>query len=210
MTTLRRGAERRPGSRAPQPTWDVATLFPVQGNWSVEEYLALPGNRLLELSDGVLEVLPMPTTLYQWITWFMCNSLNRFTEGWSGLGLALPAPLRVRLREGKFREPNVVFLLSKHKERALEEYWQGADLALEVTSNDPADRRRDLVTKRAEYARARIAEYWIVDVKLKEITVLRLKGKAYEVHGIFKKGQTATSRLLPGFAVAVADVFAGP
>jgi Uma2 family endonuclease len=208
MTTVRHGAERR--TRAPQPTWDVALLFPEQGNWSVEEYLALPGNRLLELCDGALEVLPMPTTLHQWITSFLWALLNRFTEGWSGLGLALPAPLRVRLWEGNFREPDIVFMLAKHKERALEEYWHGADLAMEVTRANPADRRRDLITKRAEYARARIAEYWIVDVKLKQITVLRLKGKTYEVHGLFKTGQTASSRLLPGFAVAVADVFAGP
>jgi Uma2 family endonuclease len=68
----------------------------------------------------------------------------------------------------------------------------------------------DLVAKRAEYARARIAEYWIVDTKLKLVRVLRLKGKAYQVHGEFKIGEAATSHLLPGFAVDVAKVFAEP
>jgi Uma2 family endonuclease len=79
-----------------------------------------------------------------------------------------------------------------------------------VTSDDLKGRRRDLVIKRAEYARARIREYWNVDRKRKQITVLRLKGKVYEVHGVFKEGAMATSRLLPGFDVAVTDVFAGP
>jgi hypothetical protein len=40
--------------------------------------------------------------------------------------------------------------------------------------------------------------------------VLRLKGKAYEVHGVFKNGATAASSLLDGFSVEVGDVFAGP
>ena len=38
----------------------------------------------------------------------------------------------------------------------------------------------------------------------------RLRGKKYEVHGQFKRGNHATSRLLPGFAVDFAAVFAGP
>jgi Uma2 family endonuclease len=81
---------------------------------------------------------------------------------------------------------------------------------MEVVSGAAEDRKRDLVKKRAEYARARISEYWIVDPKLQQITVLRLKGKTYEVHGVFKDGESATSRLLPGFAVDVSTVFAGP
>src|SRR5262249_46086350 len=161
--------------------------------------LALPGNHLVEFSAGYLEVLPMPTTMHQWIVLYLWESLKRFTGDWSGLGLALAAPLRVRLWEDKFREPDVVFMLTKHRHRALDEYWDGADLVMEVVSGDPEDRKRDLITKRAEYARARIAEYWIVDPKLKQITVLRLKGKGYQVHGVFKNEQRATSRLLPGF-----------
>ena len=211
MKTLKRKAGRaRLNGQAAEPTWDIALLFPGQGQWSVEEYLSLPGNRLIEYSDGVLEFLPMPTTMHQWIVLYLWESLKQFTGGWSGLGLALTAALRVRLWEEKFREPDVVFMLTEHKQRAGEEYWEGADLVMEVVSGDPKDRKRDLVTKRAEYARARIAEYWIVDLKLRQITVLRLKGKVYEVHGVFKNGQTAISRLLPGFGVDVSTVFAGP
>jgi Uma2 family endonuclease len=213
MKTLKsKGRRTRAASngKALEPTWDIAMLFPQQGDWSVDEYLALPGNRLIELSDGFLEFLPIPTTMHQWIVLFLWESLKQFTGGWSGLGLALTAALRVRLWKDKFREPDVVFMLTKHKERAGDEFWDGADLAMEVVSGGSEDRKRDLVAKRAEYARARIAEYWIVDPKLQRITVLRLKGKVYEVHGVFKNGQTATSRLLPGFGVDVKTVFAGP
>jgi hypothetical protein len=43
------------------PTWEVAYLFPSQGSWSVADYLALNTNHLVELSEGRLEVLAMPT-----------------------------------------------------------------------------------------------------------------------------------------------------
>ncbi len=42
----------------PEPAWEVAHLFPAQGHWSEEEYLALNTNRLVEFDQGVIEVLP--------------------------------------------------------------------------------------------------------------------------------------------------------
>src|SRR5438046_2969712 len=47
-------------TRTPEPTWEIAYLFPNQGHWSEEEYLALDGNQLVEFSRGFLEVLPVP------------------------------------------------------------------------------------------------------------------------------------------------------
>jgi len=82
----------------------------------------------------------------------------------------------------------------------------GADLVMEVVS--PDDPQRDLVTKREEFAEAGITEYWIVDPRNSHITVLDLEGTQYAVHGKFKPGQKAISRLLPGFSVDVTAVFA--
>ena len=48
-----------------EPTWDVARLFPTQGNWSESEYLALETNQLVEFSHGFVEFLPMPTLTHQ-------------------------------------------------------------------------------------------------------------------------------------------------
>src|SRR5207237_9171857 len=84
----------------------------------------------------------------------------------------------------------------------------GAALVMEIVIGDAADRARDLIVKRKEYAEARIAEYWIVDPQEQRITVLTLDGSAYRVHGDFTAGQHATSVLLPGFSVSVDAVFA--
>jgi Uma2 family endonuclease len=192
-----------------QPAWAVAELFPRQGNWTVDEYFDLPGNRLVEFSHGFIEVLPVPTTSHQYILLYILRLLDAFVSA-RRLGLALPAGVRVQLWPQEIREPDLVFMLREHKSRIGEEFWQGADLVMEVVSGDPKDRRRDLIKKRAEYARARITEYWIIDPRLKRITVLRLKGRAYVVHGEFGPSTIATSHLLTGFSVDVDEAFASP
>jgi Uma2 family endonuclease len=198
MSTVQ--SEARPAEG--EPAWEVAYLFPAQGTWTESDYLGLPGNRMVELSDGFLEVVPMPTTSHQMIVAFFFRTLVAFVEP-KALGTVLFAALRVRLWKGKFREPDVVFMLAEHAERMGEEYWHGADLVMEVVSGDAKDRQRDLEVKVVEYARARIPEYWIVDPQQAQITVLRLKGRKYTVHGRFGRGSRARSALLKGFEVDV-------
>jgi Uma2 family endonuclease len=188
-----------------EPTWEVARLFPNQGAWSEDEYLALNGNYLIEFSDGCLEVLPMPTMTHQLIVLWLYGKLLEFVSA-RGLGRPLVAPFRIRLREGKYREPDVLFMLPTNSERMREEFWEGADLVMEVVSDH--DRRRDLEIKRGEYAEAGIPEYWIVDPQQSLVTVLRLDGAHYAVHGAFSPGAMATSALLAGFEVDVAALFA--
>jgi Uma2 family endonuclease len=79
---------------------------------------------------------------------------------------------------------------------------------MEVVSEGEENRKRDLETKREEYARAGIAEYWIVDPEVQRVTVLALDGTSYRVHGVFDRGATATSVLLPGFAAPVEAILA--
>jgi Uma2 family endonuclease len=113
--------------------------------------------------------------------------------------------LRFRIRPGKFREPDLLLLRSATDERRENRFWLGADLTLEVVSKDKPE--RDLIDKRGDYAEGKVPEYWIVNPLNETITVLVLKGKKYAKHGTFIRGQEATSVILPGFSVRVADVF---
>jgi Uma2 family endonuclease len=187
-----------------EPAWGVATLFPNQGDWSVDDYLALDTRRLVEFTDGHTEILPRPTEAHQLILIFLFDALRAFV-GARRLGLSLLSPFRVRLSERKFREPDLVFMFARHAKRRRNQFWEGADLVMEVVSEE--DRERDVVRKRRDYALARIPEYWIVDPRRKQITVLQLTGDRYAVHGVFKPRQKATSPLLPGFSVSVSAVF---
>src|SRR5262249_22570163 len=129
-----------------EPTWEIARLFPLQGQWSEDEYLGLDGNQLIEFSNGTPEVLPMPTTAHQRLVAYLYGLLHTFVLAYD-LGEALFASLPVRLWRGKFREPDIMFMLKRHASRIREEFWRGADLVMEVISDDPESRRRDLLKK---------------------------------------------------------------
>jgi Uma2 family endonuclease len=183
----------------------LVDILPAQGEWSENEYLVLTDhrNRLVEFTDGFLEVLPMPTDKHQSVLQFLFLAFFQFVHARGGK--VHFAPLRLRVRPGKFREPDLLLLLSAFDPRRQDQFWLGADLALEVVSEDKPE--RDLIDKRGDYAEGRVPEYWIVNPQTETITVLRLRGDAYEEAGIYRRGESAASALLTGFTVAVAAVF---
>lgn len=78
---------------------------------------------------------------------------------------------------------------------------------MEVVSKDAESRKRDLQQKPVDYAEGGIPEYWVVDPQEERITVFTLQGQTYQQHGVSSRVELATSKLLDGFSVNVADVF---
>ena len=180
-------------------------LLPLQGLWTDEQYLALTNqtNHLIEFTDGAIEVLPMPTSGHQ-VMLLLLYDLFRAAIQRIG-GKILVAPLRMRVRSGMYREPDILMLLNAADPRYQDAYWLGADLVVEIVSPDHPE--RDTEQKPLDYAEAVIPEYWIVNPLESTITVLRLEGRAYREHGVFRRGERATSRVLEGFDVSVDEVF---
>ena len=69
-------------SEEPEYAWEVATLFPSQGDWGEEAYLSLTDstNKLIELADGRLEFVSMPTEIHQALVQFLFLSLHAFVS----------------------------------------------------------------------------------------------------------------------------------
>ena len=169
--------------------WEVATLFPPQGAWSEEAYLDLTdgANRRIELVAGRLEFLPMPTERHQALAGYLYHALLAFGTK-HDLGLVPFPPLRVRTARGGYREPDVLFLSKANFHLRSNRIWKGADLVIEVVSGDPKDRERDYEDKLRDYAEIGIAEYWIVDYERNLVTVNKLTGQRYDLHGEFRPG----------------------
>jgi Uma2 family endonuclease len=180
-------------------------ILPSQGAWSEQEYLVLTdhGNRLVEYTDGTLEFLPMPTDKHQAILEFLHIALREYLKPRGGK--VRFAPLRLQIRPGKYREPDLLLVLSETDSRRQNRYWLGADLVLEVVSEEKPE--RDLVEKRGDYAEGLVPEYWIVNPQTETITVLTLRGDAYEEAGVYRRGETAASASMAEFSVVVAAVF---
>ncbi len=183
-------------------------ILPRQGCWSDEAYLWLTDHsrRSIELTDGLIEELPLPTFTHQAVLAFLYRLFHDYLKPRGGV--VMFSGLRMRVREGKFREPDLLMLHDRSDPRCQDRYWLGADLVAEIVSPDDPD--RDLVEKRADYAEAGIAEYWIVDPRDETITVLALQGKAYVEHGTCTRDGTAGSVLLDGFTADVSAVFDAP
>jgi Uma2 family endonuclease len=195
-----------PSKTLPSPTafrrklWEI---LPQQGEWTQEQYLAITDTqRHVEYTDGDLEFLPMPTDKHQSILEFLFVLLQAFVKP---RGKVHVSGLRLQIREGMFREPDLVLLRDSADPRRDDRFWTGADLVVEVVSPDDPD--RDLVQKRRDYAEGGVAEYWIVNPLTQRIIVLTLEGKKYRRVGMFSRGSAARSVVLDGFEVKVSDVF---
>ncbi len=183
----------------------VLNLDPLQGHWTEQQYLLLTDqtNRLLEYADGTIEVLPMPTRDHQAISRFLLFALFTIVQQLGGT--VFYAPLRVQVRPGKYREPDLLVLLDAGDPRNQNRYWLGADLVVEIVS--PDDPERDTQVKVLDYAEAGIAEYWIVNPLNDTITVLVLADNVYVPYGVFHRGEQASSQLIADFRVSVDEVF---
>jgi Uma2 family endonuclease len=189
--------------------WEVATLFPEQGEWSEEQYLELTDHskRRIEFTDGRLEFLAMPTDIHESLVEFLFFALHEFVEK-QQLGKVRWTGIRLRIRPRKYRFPDIIFLHKDNFHARHNRAWEAADLVMEVVSGDPKDRQRDYEDKLIAYAEAKVAEYWIVDYERRVVIVHRLDGERYAVHGESAPGQQAVSVRLPEFSIDVDALFA--
>ena len=80
-----------------------------------------------------------------------------------------------------------------------------ADLVAEIASLQ--GRNRDRIEKRDLYEQHGVKEYWIIDPEAQTVEVLALVSASYELVQRSLPGERASSRLLPGFEISVADLF---
>jgi Uma2 family endonuclease len=159
-----------------------------------------------ELIDGELIVTPSPIPVHQIISVNIEYALARLVRE-NGLGIVLHAPIDIRLTPENVLVPDIIFIAQDRLHIIGPKTIDAApDLVVEILS--PGTRRRDLETKRALYARFGVQEYWIVDPDAETVTVLALAGDRYEPGAPGDDG-AIQSRVLPGLALALGDVFLG-
>ena len=125
----------------------------------------------------------------------------------AGIGKLFTAPIDVDLGPKNVYQPDLVVVLNTHMDRVGEKKIIGApDLVIEIAS--PSTATYDRLNKYEKYARAGIAEYWIVNPTRHTTEVLVLEDGEYRSLGIFRGEQTLPSRIIPDLPVAVERFFA--
>ena len=168
------------------------------------QYLELTRNarRQVEFTDGCIEMLALPAKKHQKWVWWLARQVEAAV---GGRGELVTAPYKLRVRAGKYREPDLLTILPDSVHEALDDYATGADLVFEVVS--PKDPSRDDGEKPTAYAKASVGQYWIVDPKRRVVTVLRLAGSTCAQPEQFAAGETAVSTSLPGLSIDVSACF---
>ena len=154
---------------------------------TMEEYLAHDDgtDTRYELVDGVLVEMPVESQLNALIARFL---LLEFLQHFSMELLAYKdTEIEVSGRRAKSRLPDLMvhsaesYAALANAERAiLLRDMPPPVLVVEVVSPGPQNRDRDYRYKRTEYAARGIAEYWIVDAELQQVTVCLWVNGQYE------------------------------
>ena len=170
-----------------------------------EDYSALGEGAPYQLIEGELVMSPAPVPYHQRISRRIEMKLNQLVEE-QNLGEVFDAPIDVYLSETNTFQPDIIFISKERLEIIGEKKIEGApDLAVEILS--PGTAYYDLKQKKRLYESAGVREYWIVDPLEKSIEVFELQ------NGIFVSVQEAIgsgeirSRILPGFAINIEDIF---
>lgn len=166
------------------------------------------GALCFEIAAGAPEVLPPISDRHHRIVAAMFGVLQAHARAKGGRARSFG--IRLALGGDTIRLPDALFVAQAHDARRREDHWIGADLVVEVMAGGPADRMRDLVTKRDEYAAAAIGEYWIVDPENEFVTVLRLSGASYLEAGLYERGHVLRSPTLPGLELDVRTLLEAP
>lgn len=176
---------------------------------SYADYAAIDDGQRYEVLDGELVLMASaPFLEHQDIVAAIFVALRAYA-GQSRAGKAYVAAVDVVLQAdtpGTVLQPDVLFIRREHFDRLTPANVQGPpDIVVEVLS--PSTARHDTIRKRALYERFGVQEYWIVPLHDERIEVLRLEDGRYGRPIIFDTESTLTSPLLPGFELAIADVF---
>jgi len=131
--------------------------------WTAEEVRALPedGNRH-ELISGELVVTPSPRAIHQVAVAELLWSIRTWLER-TGVGRILTSPSDLSLGEDELLQPDLCVYRTAGGNHPRD--WAEISavlLVIEVLS--PSTARYDRQLKRRRYQRARVPEYWIVDL----------------------------------------------
>lgn len=132
------------------------------GEYTLDDYYALPDERRVELIDGVFYDMSAPAVIHQKILGELFILFRECTDAHEGECEVYLSPCDVRLdRDNKTMvQPDLLVICGPYDLGA--KRFEGApDLALEILS--PSTRSKDMLLKLYKYQNAGVKEYWIVD-----------------------------------------------
>ena len=180
------------------------------GQMTAAEFLELPPRETAdrwELVDGEI-VVSAASWMHGGAQGCIYAALRAWSRAAPGLGSA-GMPIDVQLDERNVFIPDVVWYRDGRVPGWTDQApYPVPDLAVEVRS--PSTWRYDIGVKKTHYEQHGVAELWLVDTAADVVLAFRRSTPAspcFDVSAELAVAETLTSPLLPGFALALADVF---
>ena len=175
-------------------------------HYSWADIRALPEGVRAEIIDGeFFDMSAAPALLHQQVL----RELNdAFRVQFKGQPCEVFfAPLDVKLAEDSVVEPDLLVVCDPNQLQGT--HIEGAP-ALVVEILSPSSALHDRWRKMRLYARAGVAEYWIVDPVARMVEIYSLDGAGYRLHGSFGPGEKAAGVKFPRLLVKVDELFRSP
>ena len=141
-----------------------------QGEFTLEDYYALPDDVRMELIDGYLYTMDAPSFAHQKIIMEIAYIIKSYIVKNRGKCEVVPSPLDVQLDcdDKTMLQPDVVIICDRNKieKRCI---FGAPEFVVEILS--PSTSRKDMTIKLSKYLNAGVREYWIVDPDRKKIIV---------------------------------------
>ncbi len=156
----------------PEP--DLEPREKKQGEFTLEDYYAIPDERRVELIEGVIYDMSAPTAVHQIIAGAIHTDLNNYIRKNKGRCIPMISPVDVQIKCDNMNmvQPDVFVLCDRSKLKKKNIYG-APDFVVEILSL--STRRKDNFVKLTLYAEAGVREYWLVDPNKKYILVYDLQ-----------------------------------
>ncbi len=179
---------------------------------TLEEYLAYDDGTeaRYELEDGVLVRMPTESpeniSIARRLLLEIIKSVAAELVVW-GTEIAISGgTVRVRIPDLIVHSPESLAALAGSTRSTLTLDMPPPDLVVEVVSPGSQNRNRDYRYKHTEYAARAIAEYWIVDPEVQQITICKwVEGKYEDM--VLTGEQLIISEVVPNWQLTVNQIF---
>lgn len=184
-----------------------ASLFPAMKRWTVEECDALREQGFLperyELIEGVIIDKMGQSRRHALLIGLL---LEAFLPLFGAKRIQIEAPIRLSTKPGRNNEPIPDVAITKEERRAYLENPLPEDLLLVAEVAD-SSLKGDLTAKARLYSRAKIAEYWVIDLQGRKVIVHREPApEGYRSVTEWSEGESVAPLSAPENPIPIAEV----
>ena len=176
----------------------------LQRNWTYQSYLTLNDDKMYEVIQGDLLMVPAPSLEHQRISRDLEYSLIKYVAE-KKLGEIFDAPVDVIFDDDNVVQPDIVFVSKKNSHILKKKGIIGTpDLVCEIIS--PSTLHRDYYVKKSLYEKFGVLEYWLIDPGNRVIHVYIPGEHGYELFSMAAETGEVKSNVIKGFSIKIEEI----